>query len=771
MTLTSLTPDIAWIVPWNKLQQLCHLWRESGITTNSAECIYLNGDQLLDAGFSVDYEVFQLLVESDFTALLWGKPHLPKMIDDEPPLDKYEVFITFAPAETSKVLEALQQSQGSFLQLDALRAQTLPDHSHVPHQMMLALLDVGRSPQVQDLLLTEAKAPNQPLNILLNQRLEQERILNSVTHRIYQNQDVMVIVRMALEQVQQLLRVDRLLVYQLDVSTDLPDDRVNRVTFEVLSANVIPTLLEQEERLSPQMQQGVREYYQLGNPLTISDTTQIANTALCLPILPESVQPRASLTIPLLVENRLWGLLIAHQCESPRRWRKNEMAFLSHVAEYLAIAILQARSYRQLQEQKNSLETLAKQRAKELEDALLSAQVASQSKKEFIHIMSHELLTPLTSIIGLSNTLSYWSSGENAAKLPLDKQQNYLKTIHESGLKLRNLLQDILDFSQTEAARSFLDLQQFSLKKLSYMVVNSFQEMSHRQGLTLKFVNRLEPEDELFYADPIRLEKILTHLLSNAIKFTSHGGEVTLTLWRENSRDVLFQIKDTGIGIPPQQLPLLFEKFQQLEPSISRSHDGAGFGLALVKQLVEIHQGQIHVTSMPKRGSTFTVRIPCQTKAKDRPADHNLAVKNRGGTIVLVSEDEEIATLICDLLTATNYQVIWLIDSTIAVDQITVLQPILVIIDAQQSETPIEEMIDDLQGTPQTHKIPSLLLSDSLSKPRWRKLHKSGFQDHIPKPIQCDQLVDLVNYHVTRHYADKNMMTSGQGQGQGQAIA
>lgn len=763
MTLTSLTPDIAWIVPWNKLQQLCHLWRESGITTNSAECIYLNGDQLLDAGFSVDYEVFQLLVESDFTALLWGKPHLNGTVAEEPPLDQYEIFISFAPAETSKVLEALQQCQGFFPQLDVLRAQTLPIHSHVPHPMMLALLDLGRSPQVQDLLLTEEKAPNQPLNILLNQRLEQERILNSVTHRIYQNQDVMVIVRMALEQVQQLLRVDRLLVYQLDVSAELPDERVNRVTFEVLSSNNIPSLLAQEEHLAPDIQQGIREYYQLGNPLTISDTTQAPTTiALSLPMLPESAQPRASLTIPLLVENRLWGLLIAHQCETPRRWRKNEMAFLSHVAEYLAIAILQARSYQQLQEQKNSLETLAKQRAKELEDALLSAQVASQSKKEFIHIMSHELLTPLTSIIGLSNTLSYWSSAENATKLSPDKQQHYLKTIHESGLKLRNLLQDILDFSQTEAARSFLDLQQFSLKKLSYMVVNSFQEMSHRQGLTLKFVNRLEPEDELFYADPIRLEKILTHLLSNAIKFTSHGGEVTFTLWRENSSDVLFQIKDTGIGIPPQQLPLLFEKFQQLEPSISRSHDGAGFGLALVKQLVEIHQGQIHVTSMPKRGSTFTVRIPCQTKAKDRPSEHNSAVKNPGGTIVLVSQDEEIATLICDLLTATNYQVIWLIDGTIAIDQITVLQPMLVILDAQQDETQVEEMIEDLQGTPQTQKIPALLLSNRLSPPLWRQLHKRGFQDYIQKPIQCENLIELVNYYVTRYDAPQNVATDEQ---------
>ncbi|MGB2924959.1 MAG: GAF domain-containing protein, partial [Limnothrix sp.] len=468
MILTSLTPDIAWIVPWHKLQQLCHLWRESGLSVDATDRIYFNGDELLEAGFAVNYEICHILVGPNFTALLWGKPQLSVPHENDQASEKYEVFITFAPLEMARVLEKLtHEGAPAIPQLTALKELVLPDHSNVPHQIMLRLLAIGRSPQVQELLPAEATAPNQPISVLLNQRLEQERILNSVTHRIYQNQDVMVVLRMALEQVQQLLRLDRLLVYQLDVSTDIPDHIVNQITFEVLSSKAVSSLLEQEEHLAPAMQQQVREYYQEGNFLTINDSAQATNLDLCVPLLEAEAQPRASLTIPLLVENRLWGLLIAHQCETPRRWRRNETAFLSHVAEYLAIAILQARSYRQLQEQKNSLETLAKQRAKELEDALLSAQVAIQSKKEFIHIMSHELLTPLTSIIGLSNTLSYWSTPENTTKLPVEKQQIYLKTIHESGLKLRNLLQDILDFSQTEAARSFLDLQQFSLKKLS----------------------------------------------------------------------------------------------------------------------------------------------------------------------------------------------------------------------------------------------------------------------------------------------------------------
>ncbi|WP_236612438.1 ATP-binding protein [Picosynechococcus sp. NKBG15041c] len=577
-----------------------------------------------------------------------------------------------------------------------------------------------------------------------------------MTHRICQNQDLLVTVRMALEQAQRLLRVDRLLVYQLDLPTADPEKLSSRVTFEVTASKKITSLLhfDQDECLTNN--QLIKNAYLHGKHLAVSDIDADPHLSPCFRAQLQEMQVRAKLVVPLIVERRLWGLLIAHQCQGTRRWRQHEITFLTHVAEYLAIAILQARSYQQLQEQKTNLETLAQQRARELEDALLSAQVASQSKKEFIHIMSHELLTPLTSIIGLSNTLSHWAAPENAKQLSPEKQRHYLQTIHESGIRLRNLLQDILDFSQTEAARSVLDLQQFSLKQLCHQVLGSFQELGDRQGITLKFINQLEPEQDFFFADPLRLEKILSHLLSNGIKFTSHGGEVTLSIWREKQQDVIFQVKDTGIGIPSQQIPLLFEQFQQLEPSMSRRYDGAGFGLALVKQLVEIHQGKIHVTSTPKKGSLFTVRIPNQVPRNLHPTSPGSLGGNQGGTIVLVSQDEEMATLICELLTATNYQVIWLIDSEIASRQITTLQPVLVILDACQHKIQIEDIINSLKTAPQTQQIPTFLIGDHLETAQWQTLKKQGFQDYLSKPIQSEQLIDMVNHHVTHHYLGTN---------------
>ncbi|MBV5261025.1 GAF domain-containing protein [Synechococcus moorigangaii CMS01] len=756
MILNAITPDISWIAPWSVLQQLCHLWRRLGIGTGTdpRDRLYLSGAQLQEVGLALEDDIFHLLVETDFVALLWANALGTAESPSAEPGGQYQISLVFNPQAIAPLIQTLCDRPIDLPQLVALKKKTLPERSAIPPDLLLGLLEVVRSPSFPDNVPDEVTLPNQPLNTLLSQRLEQEKILNNVTHRIYQNQDLLVTVRMALEQAQRLLRVDRLLVYQLDLPAADPGQWTNRVTFEVTSSPKVTSLLNFDQDDCLTNNQLIKDAYRNGRQLAVNDVETDPHLSPCFKTQLQEMQVKAKLVVPLIVEQRLWGLLIAHQCHGPRRWRKNEITFLTHVAEYLAIAILQARSYQQIQAQKTSLETLAQQRARELEDALLSAQVASQSKKEFIHIMSHELLTPLTSIIGLSNTLSYWTTSNNPKKLSLEKQQAYLRTIHESGTRLRNLLQDILDFSQTEAARVVLDLQQFSLKQLCHRVSSDFQEFGDRQGVTLKFVNQLEPEQDSFYADPLRLEKILSHLLSNAIKFTSHGGEVTLTLWREQQKDAVFQVKDTGIGIPPQQIPLLFEQFQQLEPSMSRHYDGAGFGLALVKQLVEIHQGQINVTSKPKKGSTFTVRIPNQIPRNLHPTSPGNLGGNQGGTVVLVSQDEEMATLICELLTATNYQVIWLIDGEIASRQISTLQPVIVLLDAHQQGFPFEDIIDSLKITPQTQQIPVLLIGDrpdSKAQPQ-----PVGFQDYLPKPIQSEQLIDMVNHYVTRHYLDTN---------------
>jgi signal transduction histidine kinase len=241
-----------------------------------------------------------------------------------------------------------------------------------------------------------------------------------------------------------------------------------------------------------------------------------------------------------------------------------------------------------------------------LRDALQAAEAASRLRNEFLATISHELLTPLTYVIGMSSTLLRWPLGELSPR-----QRDYLQTIHDSGEHLLAMINDILDLSQIEAGKTVLNISEFSLVKIAENTVESLFEKAASKQVTLKLDLQLDPKRDRFTADSSRVEQILWNLLTNAIKFTPEGGTVTLRFWVEDNT-AIFQIEDTGIGIPEEQQPLLFEKFQQLDTPLRRRYEGTGLGLALTKQLVELHRGRIEVESTVGIGSIFTVWIPAQ---------------------------------------------------------------------------------------------------------------------------------------------------------------
>jgi signal transduction histidine kinase len=303
-------------------------------------------------------------------------------------------------------------------------------------------------------------------------------------------------------------------------------------------------------------------------------------------------------------EEKPWGLLIAHQCNTPRHWSESEKNLLSSVAEQLAIAIHQAELMRSLTQEKQTLEQRVVERTMALHDALEAAEAASRLRSEFLATISHELLTPLTYVIGMSSTLLRWSFGELS-----QRQRDYLQTIHDSGEHLQDMINDILDLSQIEAGKAVLNITEFSLVNIAQSTVNALKEKATSQRINLNVDVQLNPQQDIFTADVRRVQQIVWNLLTNAIKFTPEGGNVTLRLWVENETAV-FQVEDTGIGIPEEQLSLLFEKFHQLETPYRRRYGGTGLGLALTKQLVELHRGRIEVESTVGAGSVFTVWIP-----------------------------------------------------------------------------------------------------------------------------------------------------------------
>ncbi|MGL4375870.1 MAG: ATP-binding response regulator, partial [Microcoleaceae cyanobacterium] len=425
------------------------------------------------------------------------------------------------------------------------------------------------------------------------------------------------------------------------------------------------------------------------------------------------------------------------------------------MAEHIAIAIFQWSLYQELKQQQQTLEQRVMERTQALGDALVAAESANRAKTQFLAIMSHELRTPLTCVIGISSTLLRWSFGESGTKpIPLEKQRNYLQNIHDYGEKLLELINDLLDLSQFESGNAVLNISEFSLVKLASSTLRSMQDKALLKGVHLVLDQQLEQGRDYFRADRDRVKQILFNLLSNAIKFTPSGGTVILRVWQERN-SVFWQIEDTGIGISEEQRSLLFQKFQQLDSPYRRQYGGTGLGLALTKQLVELHGGTIEVESTQDQGSIFTVKIPTklpinkpllnQAKPNTSPerslSHHNN--ENYQCRLILIEENEEIAQIICDLLTADGYHVVWIIEASIAVEQIELLQPVAVIIDMRLPGRSGSEIIEELRHKTTTKNIKLLALTSNLEQDYNR--NSSQPHDYLLKPIKPEKLLQKIH--------------------------
>lgn len=653
----------------------------------------LRSDQRLD-----QVDRFTLVVSARFSGLLIAESsNVPEL--------SYAVRISFSPAAIAAFISDLSvhltPDRAALLQQAAQQLQ--PNSVEVQSEFTLMLAEVLAStpaiappPEACDLVVAAA----------LQQQVEQERLLNQVTTQIRQSMELPVILDTAVRQLCPLLQVDRMVIYQftqpLSISgspsdpplTSLGKTIPGQISYEARATEEISSVLHLTEGTAWFTEMpNCREKYRKGSTLDVSDCEISYADQPCLLNLMRQTQVRAKLIAPIVVEEKLWGLLIAHQCAEPRLWQAREKTFVRHIAEHLSIAIQQANLYAQVQQQAQTLEGRVIDRTQELRDALTGARSASLAKSEFLATMSHELRTPLTCIIGMTATLLRLPTGKQGEKfLPLDKQRDYLKTIQHSGEHLLELINDILDLSQVEAGKTILEISEFSLTQVAGESLKMLKDKALQAEIDLNLELKFGAEysrsadNDRCTADCRRVKQILLNLLSNAIKFTPPQGRVTLRVWREESA-TLFQVEDTGIGIPDSQRPLLFQKFQQLDPTYHRRYEGTGLGLALTKQLVDLHGGRIEVESTEGMGSSFTVWLPAQDleSAKVRSTEIAPVPPPAQGRIVLVDGQEEVSTLICDLLMVAGYHVIWMSDQAAAIGQIEILQPPVVILSTRSS--------------------------------------------------------------------------------------
>ena len=309
--------------------------------------------------------------------------------------------------------------------------------------------------------------------------------------------------------------------------------------------------------------------------------------------LPLRKPARALLVVPLLSDGKIIGSITLRQTYRPRNWLPSEIGLAQAVASQAAIAVQQSRLYQKTRQQTERLMELDRQ------------------KTEFFQNVSHEFRTPLTLMIGPLESVV-----EHKKDLPYEQSAIALR----NSRRLLRLVNQLLDLQRLDAGRMQASFRPCNLVEFVNQIVETFRPYCEKKSI--KISTELTSCASV-YIDMEKFDKVLYNLLSNAMKFTHAGGSISVKV--EPAGDhVQLQVTDSGIGIRKEQIPHLFERFRQAEGSVNRSHEGSGLGLALVKELVELHGGQISVESVYSKGTTFTVWL--QTGTSHLPLEQVLEV-------------------------------------------------------------------------------------------------------------------------------------------------
>jgi PAS domain S-box-containing protein len=470
--------------------------------------------------------------------------------------------------------------------------------------------------------------------------------------------------------------------------------------------------------------------------------------------MPASHLPvRSYLAVPVISRTGevIGGLFFGHS--STNVFSERSERSVVAVASQASIAIDNARLYERVKRAASERESLlAAERA-----ARDEAERINMMKDEFLATLSHELRTPLNAILGWSQLLTMAPPGE-------EELRDGLEAIERNARVQTQLIDDLLDMSRIISGKIRLDVQWTDLTSVVDAAVESVRPSADAKCIRLRKI--LDPFAGPVAGDPTRLQQVVWNLLSNAIKFTPKGGKVDVMLERVNSHLEL-TVNDSGIGIKPEFLPAVFERFRQADSSTTRSFGGLGLGLSIVKHLVELHGGLVRAKSAGEgEGATFIVTLPLAPVRSEEARQHpttpkrahlDFAAVNLSGVTVLVVDDEKDAReLIHRVLSQCHAEVILAASAREGLEIIVLIKPDVLVSDIGMPETDGYQFLRAVRRLPAEEggRTPAIALTAfARSEDRTRAM-MAGYQVHIAKPIEAQELLATVGSLAGRTGSD-----------------
>ena len=471
--------------------------------------------------------------------------------------------------------------------------------------------------------------------------------------------------------------------------------------------------------------------------------------------LPLRQNARALLVVPLLSDGQIIGSISLREASTPRHWKQIDIDLAGAVAAQAALAVQQSRLYQKTRQQAERLLELDRQ------------------KTEFFQNISHEFRTPLTLMMGpLESVVS------QKQDLPFEQAEIALRSCR----RLLRLVNQLLDIQRIDAGRVQARFRPCDLVDMLDQIVEAFRPYCQKKNLRL--ISELNP-CSLVYLDPEKFDKVIYNLLSNAMKFTNAGGIIAVKV-EPAGNHIRIQVKDTGIGIRTEQIPHLFERFRQAEGSVNRSYEGSGLGLALVKELVELHGGQISVESIYEAGTTFTVwlqtgtahlpidqvlEIPTQVELSraaveladlelsdsdlagdareslangedtDSPITHHPSPNTQSKTILVVDDNPDLRAYVSRILRASGFEVVQARDGAEGYSVAKTKHPQLIVTDLMMPVVSGWDLIAMLRSDDILKGTPIILLTAKVDEDTRIEGAEMGADAYLAKPFNDRELL------------------------------